>query len=176
MTLIGDASEVLSAADIDHALIGAAALAVHGVARATADVDLLAIDPRSLEEDLWSPLRKGPVEVEVRRGDAQDPLAGVVRITRGEESVDVIVGRGGWQAGVLRRASPVRMGDATIPVVGPVDLVLLKLYAGGPQDLWDIHQLLDAESSLAPTVEGRLSELPDDAGRLWERVLRERRG
>jgi hypothetical protein len=58
-------------------------------------------------------------------------------------------------------------------VVTPADLVLLKLYAQGPQDSWDIEQLL---SSVGPTgliaaVEASLSALPEDARRLWSRIV-----
>ena len=40
MSLLRDVVAVLEANRIDHTLIGAAAMAVHGVSRATADVDL----------------------------------------------------------------------------------------------------------------------------------------
>lgn len=54
------------------------------------------------------------------------------------------------------------------------DLVLLKLYAGGPQDAWDVHQLLDANPSLRGEVAGLSNALPDDCRALWRRILGER--
>ena len=60
----------------------------------------------------------------------------------GESPIDVVVGKFGWQRRVLERAEP--MGE--LPVVRAADLILLKLYAGGPQDAWDIQQLLLASS------------------------------
>ena len=60
-------------------------------------------------------------------------------------------------------------------VAEAADLVLLKLYAGGPQDLWDVHQLLDANPGLEGAVGGRLAGLPEDCARRWTRVGQERR-
>lgn len=175
MSLLRDVSELLAGRGVAHAVIGATALAVHGVSRSTAGVDVLALDDGLLEERGWSELRARGVEVVVRRGDAQDPLAGVIRIWRQDESaIDVIVGRGGWQAELIGRARPTRVGDAEIPVVECEDLVLLKLYAGGPQDAWDVDQLLTGDPALASRVEPRLAALPESARALWARVLRER--
>ncbi|MDJ0850272.1 MAG: hypothetical protein QNK04_18020 [Myxococcota bacterium] len=175
MSLIADVGELLARAGIRHVLIGAAALAVHGVARATADLDLLVVDPGVLESSLWDPLRSGGVEVVVRRGDDDDPLLGVVRVgSKDEGAVDVIVGRGAWQGELLARASSTRVADADLPVVEAADLILLKLYAGGPQDAWDIAQLLDVDASLASAVETRLSGLPEGCESLWRRILGDR--
>lgn len=176
MSLLAAAVRVLSARGIDHAVIGAAALAAHGVARATADLDLLVIDPACLDEALWAPLRAAGASVEIRRGDEADPLAGVVRIREKEDAaLDVIVGRGGWQREALRRALPARVGESEVPTVSGADLVLLKLYAGGPQDAWDVDQLLDAQPGLVPEVESRLAALPADCAALWRRILEQRR-
>lgn len=55
------------------------------------------------------------------------------------------------------------------------DLVLLELYAGGPQDRWDIAQLLStqARADLVAEVQAALPQLPNDCRLLWERVLAE---
>ena len=175
MSLLRDVVRILSERGVRHALIGAASLAAHGVARATADLDLLAVDPACLAHTLWAPLRSAGVEVTVRRGDDADPLAGVVRIrAKGDPTVDVIVGKAAWQADVLQRASPTRVGDARVPVVSAADLVLLKLYAGGPQDAWDVDQLLDAGADIRGEIESRLSQLPPECATLWRRILAQR--
>jgi hypothetical protein len=59
-------------------------------------------------------------------------------------------------------------------VVTPADLVLLKLHAGGPQDAWDVTQLLAAvgADAVVPRVEAQLSRLPVEARALWDRVRR----
>jgi hypothetical protein len=162
----------LAAERVGHALIGAAALAAAGISRSTVDLDLLVTDRRVLSTSFWRPLADPGTTIDVRRGDDEDPLAGVVRIDGSDDRpVDVIVGRETWQARAIARA---RVGIAPVPIVEPRDLVLLKLYAGGPQDLWDVRQLLALPnaSELAAAVEGDLAELPAELGRRWAEVRR----
>lgn len=170
--LLAEVSRGLAARGVPHALIGAGALAVHGVSRSTFDLDLLVTDASVLAEGAWSALGAG-VSVDARRGDPEDPLAGVVRLSReGSRSVDVVVGRGAWQAALLARAPVTALGEVTLPVVTPADLVLLKLYAGGPQDAWDVEQLLAVtdRAATARSVEAVLPRLPAAAAALWARV------
>ena len=172
MTLVERVSDLLQSIEIPHALVGAAALAAAGVARSTFDIDLLVTDGRVLHPETWTGLRAAGVTVEIRAGDEDDPLRGVVRLESGDDRpVDVIVGRHAWQARAIARATAAGAGPR---VVVPGDLVLLKLYAGGTQDLWDIRELLanDADGALARGVERDLDTLPAlrDA---WHRVRRE---
>ena len=176
MTLLSAVVAQLRAESIPHAIIGAAALSAHGISRASGDIDLLTTDQRCLAAAAWAPLA-GVCHVDIRKGDVEDPLAGVVRFARDRElDVDLVVGRSPWQADCVRRASA--MTADQIPVVGLVDLALLKLYAGGPQDAWDIQQILalPEASALVDIVETRLAPLPRAATDLWRRILRERRG
>ncbi len=172
--LLDDVSRELTAHAVRHALIGAGALAVHGVSRSTFDLDLLVTDRAVLASSFWGRLAGHGDTLDVRVGDDDDPLAGVVRISRaGARSVDVVVGRSAWQQEALARAAPVHLGEVPVPVVGPADLVLLKLYAGGPQDAWDVAQLLDllGRATLVEDVESKLSRLPTHAATLWRRIL-----
>jgi hypothetical protein len=176
VSLLADVSAALDGAGVPHAVIGAAALAAHGVTRATADLDVLVTDARCLTPSPWTPLGAKGVAVDIRRGDAADPLAGVVRLTAaGESPVDVIVGRTGWQEAIVRRAARIQVADATVAIVGPADLVLLKLYAGGAQDAWDIAQLLDASPGIEAQVAAGLAELPAECTRLWRQIVSGRR-
>jgi hypothetical protein len=56
VTLLERVAAVLSEHGLRHALIGAAALAVHGVSRSTLDQDLLVHDRRVLDPDVWAGL------------------------------------------------------------------------------------------------------------------------
>lgn len=164
---------MLQKADVPHALIGAGAMAVHGVSRATLDLDLLAEDRTLLEEGRWEEVSRSGVSVDVRRGDSEDPLAGVVRFrAEGDRAVDLIIGRSAWQKGVIDRAELFSMGDFVLPVVRPADLILLKLFAGGTQDAWDLEQLLAAgdRNALTSEVEKRLGELPPECAELWRKI------
>jgi hypothetical protein len=172
LRLLADVSRKLSTRGVRHALIGAGALAVHGVSRSTFDVDLLVTETAVLSAAFWSGLGPG-TSVDARRGDPDDPLSGVVRLARrGARSVDVVVGRAAWQAEALARAPVTPLGAVALPVVGAADLVLLKLFAGGPQDAWDVEQLLAASdrAALVRAVEAGLPRLPGDAAALWGRI------
>ncbi len=174
MSLLEGVSAILRARGTPHAVIGAAALAVHGVARATADLDLLVVDSSCLDPGVWQSLDESRTAVEIRHGDTDDPLAGVIRIVRsGEGSIDVIVGRHAWQREALSRSELRSVGSVELSVVRAADLVLLKLYAGGPQDAWDIDQLLDLDRDIAAEVEARLEDLPEDCARMWLRIVTE---
>jgi len=152
------------------AFIGGVALGAHGIARSTLDVDVLVADPRVLEADFWIGL-DDLGKAESRRGDAEDPLVGIVRFPQSPEPVDVVVGRSPWTRRILERRTEVQLVDQAVPVVDRADLVLLKLYAGGPQDLLDARLLLAAEEIEMPRiVEGRLGEAPAAVRSAWRRL------
>jgi predicted nucleotidyltransferase len=173
--LIARVATVLDQAGVRYALIGAGALAAHGIARSTFDLDLFTDAETVLRLEAWASLTAaGGVRVSARTGDADDPLRGVVRIEAdGERDVDVVVGRSTWQSEAIDRAQPLLIAGITLRVVTPADLVLFKLYAGGSQDCWDIEQLLAANDRerLIEGVEFRLAALPSHARQLWRRLI-----
>jgi hypothetical protein len=175
MSLLGRVAQILRTAEIPFALIGASAMAAHGVGRSTLDQDLLVVDPACLRPELWAPLEDAGARFEIQKGDVLDPLAGVVRFSlAGERPVDLVVGKFTWQRKVIERALETPDApDEDIPVVRAADLILLKLYAGGPQDAWDIQQLLAAEDreSLIAEVDPLLPELPAENAALWRKIL-----
>jgi hypothetical protein len=175
-SLVEAVASRLREAKVSFALIGAVAMAAHGVSRSTADLDLLALSPALLSDAFWHPLAASGAVVEVRKGDQDDPLLGVVRIERDSESVDVVVGRHSWQVGVLARATEGLVFGGALPVVRASDLILLKLFAGGYQDRWDIQQLLSGADSDAIQTEVReqLAALPEECGELFCKLVAER--
>lgn len=174
LTLLARVSGLLTSGGIDHCLIGAAAMSVHGVVRATADLDLLILDPRPLQTDFWADTTDD-ISADIRLPGAEDPLGGVVRVADAHSGcIDVVVGRPAWHADVIARAVTTEVLGVDLPVALPRDLVALKLYAGGPQDAWDIQQLLDVDPNLATEVDALIDRLPADARELWARVRSER--
>jgi hypothetical protein len=171
MSLLDRIAETLRTARIPFAVIGASAMATHGVGRSTLDQDLLVVEPACLQPALWTALRDSGVTVEIRKGDAFDPLAGVVRFEEERQlPVDLVVGKFAWQREVLERAVTAPDG---VPVVSAADLILLKLYAGGPQDAWDIQQILatDDRETLISEVDEKVSALSSEAAALWRKIL-----
>jgi hypothetical protein len=174
LNLLGRVAAVLNEAGIAHALIGAVALAAHGVARSTVDQDLLVVDTACLNPTLWKDLQGEGISIEIRRGDASDPLAGVVRFEApGERPLDLVIGKHAWQRKAIEKADAQASSPPGPPVVGLVDLILLKLYAGGPQDAWDVQQLLAVEDrdDLVAQVEAELKALPRELSNLWKRII-----
>lgn len=175
MTLLAEVVACLEHEGSQHAMIGATAMAALGAGRSTQDLDILTNDRTVLRSARWQRLGESGATIEIRHGDIQDPLVGVVRVSRaGERPVDVIVGEGAWQDRILEEASVRQISDVEVPVVNEVGLVLLKLYAGGPQDRWDIEQLLlqtADRTQLERSIGERVSELPARCSRLWERMI-----
>ena len=169
----------LEEAGIPYRVIGATALAAHGVARATQDVDLLVTDVRVLQQATWRAARIPGFEIEVRMGSADDPLTGVVRIDEEIDedrnwetplvSVDIVVIDQPWASGMVERRGPTLDVDGlSLESVALVDLVLLKLYAGGAKDQADLRELLAQDSSgWRQEVQAQLGALPPRCRELW---------
>ncbi len=155
---------------VGHCLIGGLALAAWGVARYTADADLLTLDPRVLDPSLWSDwVPAGP---RITTGDSEDPLGGVVRFA-GPPRQDLILGRGAAARIALETAE--RSEAFPCPVASPCGLILLKLEAGSPQDAADILALLGNAQSLGrpdlrAVVLSQVSLLTGEARAFWTKV------
>ncbi len=174
MSLLRDVVAVLEANRVDHALIGAAAMAIHGVSRATADIDLFTVDDQVLQARLWNELEDRGVNLRLLKGDFEDPLAGSVRLAlAGDRTVDVVVGRYAWQKTIVESAEKMSIGEVTVKVAPPAGLVLLKLYAGGPKDAWDIRSLMESHEeaeSIKAQVDEAVPRLPAESRELWKQL------
>lgn len=171
-SLLARVVQVLQERQIPFALIGAAAMAAHGVSRSTFDTDLFSVGAPALDDGMWRGLAADGVDVDVRHGDEDDPLLGVVRCVHGEQAIDLVVGRSAWQREVIARAAPTHVFSLDLPIVLVEDLILLKLYAGGIQDRWDIQQLLmSASAPVAVTdIDARVTSLPERCQELWRQL------
>jgi hypothetical protein len=153
---------------VEHCLIGAVALAVHGAARYTADIDLLTLNDDVLSRRFW----EGMEGMQIKAGDPTDPVRGVVR-WKAKVAHDLFVGRG--YAGRFALDTSVPMPDIPCRVASPLGLVLLKLEAGGAQDRYDVISLIDARRALdgAPWLEELSRHLPKlsrDAREIWSEL------
>lgn len=165
---------VLQSMGAPHALIGAHAMAARGYPRFTIDVDLLTSDARVLDPAPWAGLQREGASIEVRRGDADDPLGGVVHILLADGTdVDLIVSKWTWEAEVIGRAEPMSVAGVSIPVPRTGDLVLLKLAAGGFIDRQDAAALvaLDDTGDVVRDVERHIDQVQPDVRALWRDLL-----
>jgi hypothetical protein len=148
-TVLARITAALREARIDHALIGGLALAAHGAARATVDIDLLADGDRA--EDVDRLLREHSYACLHRSEHAanyasDDPASG---------RVDFLFARHEIGRAMLARAAPhVATGDSMVPVVDAADLIGLKVqgYSNDPRrrhrDMADIQRLLESAAEL----------------------------
>lgn len=165
---------VLESLGAPYVLIGGHALAARGYPRFTVDVDLLTTDPGVLAPAAWAGLQQDGAVIDVRRGDADDPLGGVVHIVLPDGSdVDVILGKWKWLVQVIARAEPMAVagGQIRVPTIG--DLILLKLAAGGYIDLQDAAALLALadRQAVMGEVESRIDDVQPDVRPLWRDLL-----
>ena len=152
------------------ALIGAHAMAARGHPRFAVDLNLLTTDRRVLDRAVWVDLERQGASVDAREGDADDPLAGVVHILLADGSdVDVVVGKWTWETGVIARADRMPVMGAHVAVPRTSDLVLLKLAAGGYQDLHDAAALMSLgdRAALVADVDAHVEEVRPDVRAKW---------
>lgn len=176
MNLVQITRAILDERGVRHILIGAHAAAVYGVIRSTKDVDFLTVDDSVLNDAVWSTAVNDGARVNVLVGDFDDPLRGTVRMVRGVEQVDVVVGKWKFEKAIIDRADEKIVNGEPCLVPRAADLVLLKLAAGGPQDFWDIHELMrfvDVRNEVTELVD-TLPREARDARAAWERILAER--
>jgi len=132
---------------IPFALIGAYAASAWGVVRATRDIDILIEIKKEEIERISSELRKKSFQAEIRFGDPEDPLVGVIKLNfktkEGDESIDLILGIKKLPKNIFQRTINLTIFEQIIPVVSPEDLVLMKLLAGSPLDIQDAQGIID---------------------------------
>jgi hypothetical protein len=132
------------------------------------------VEPVVLNSDVWDALRRDGASVDARRGDADDPLGGAVHILLADGTdVDLIVAKWQWEADVVARATPMRIGNADVPVPRTADLILLKLAAGGYLDLRDAAALLALadRDAIVRDVEQHIDGVRPDVRGRWRELL-----
>ena len=137
--------------EVPYALIGGLAVAARGVVRATEDVDFIVGIPLIEASSLERSLRENGFPATLHHAAADDPIGAVIRLTiplSGREvKCDILLASRAWQNRAISNATPIDLGTFVVNVAQPADLFLLKLYAGGPQDLLDAAQLFELQSS-----------------------------
>lgn len=134
-----------------YGLIGGFAVAAWGAPRATDDIDFVVVagptDPAKLAAALGG---------QYRPGSDDDPLRGVFNtsVTVGANNIPIqlILLPARWTDIILGGLQVFPVYDSTVPVVSWQALVLLKLYAGGPQDLIDAQEVWNIRRPEAESV------------------------
>ncbi len=151
VTLLDELSRLISALDeneIEYAVCGGLALAIHGFARATLDIDIL-IQPESLEKAYQVGAEKGfdvrgldisfeERAVEIRRVSKIDDNGEVL-------SLDLLLVTPQVED-VWETREKIDFLGSRLSVVSRTGLIKMKTLAGRPQDLADIWRLENEES------------------------------
>ena len=62
----------------------------------------------------------------------------------GEIGADILWAHKNWQQEALQQSVAIEVLNRRVNILHPGDLILMKLDAGGPQDLFDVKQMLSA--------------------------------
>ncbi|MEX0642117.1 MAG: nucleotidyltransferase [Pirellulales bacterium] len=144
---LADAIQLLEAQQILYALVGGMAVSVRGQPRATVDVDLvIAADVERalalaavLDDTSFAPLFGNVSEV-VERAFIL-PL----RHRHTHVKVDLALGLSGFEKQALARAQRVELAGTTVSIATTEDLIVMKAFAGRPQDEQDLEALVVAQ-------------------------------
>lgn len=132
----------LSQRGVDYAFCGAVALAIHGVPRATQDIDLLA-EPKDLER-IREVARSCGFIFEAMPMTFSSSGVSIIRFSKIIDKqpfmLDVLLAQGPLE-NVWNDRMSLPYGDGEVRVVSRSGLISLKLAAGRPQDLVDVQRL-----------------------------------
>jgi len=162
----------LDGARVSFCLIGARALAVHGVPLRDGDrmVELLTVDTDVLRPLFWP----DGLRPEVHLGDAGDHHVGLLRWS-GTPAHQLRVGRGHAMVFAVNTAHP--NDDLGCRVATPLGLLLLALQTRGIDARADIEALVRAQAARLgvpwrPAVEEHLASMAPSAAAAWHQIAR----
>ncbi len=173
--LLVDVADILQRRKIDYAVIGALAASIHGVIRASMDADVLLAAGQQQASDLQGDLREAGLRTDLVRGDADDPIPGMLKVSDEHENrVDLLLGLRGLDPQAFARGLDVPFQGSTLRFIGLEDFIAMKAFAGGPLDLLDAQRAIDgAGNSLDVDLLRRLTAgYGRDASRELEKMLR----
>jgi hypothetical protein len=137
--------EDLERAGVDYAVAGAVALAVYGVPRATADIDLL-VEPAQVDRALEVAARRGFVvkALAMRFADGLE-MRRVTKLEGGDAlTLDLLLVSPAF-AEVWAGRRRARHESGSLWIVSREGLVRMKALAGRDQDLADIQRLQETD-------------------------------
>jgi hypothetical protein len=152
IALADEIAGALASRNVRTAVIGAAAVAVHGYPRSTEDVDLAAATDLRTLRVVGDEFAARGYTVRLGEPDAEDSLGGVLTVVRDDvDPVQVVNYENPFRPGSGALANEA-IDSATTGVLGSLavvdlpHLVALKLYAGGAKSKLDVIELLARNS------------------------------
>jgi hypothetical protein len=138
----------LSEAKAEFMVIGAHAVAVYGRPRATGDLDIWIRPTRENAERVWEALTAFGAPLHQISLDDLTSDDVVFQIGVAPNRIDILTTIGGVRFDeAWPRRVKVELWNLTVPVIGRDDLIRSKRAAGRPQDLADLADLEDTDST-----------------------------
>jgi hypothetical protein len=143
--LLLDVVEILRSEKVDYAIIGAFALTILGVVRATTDVDALLFTTPGRLAKLEKPFKRAGFGTELRTAAADDPVSGMLILSDDfNNHVELLGGLRNMDPETFSRTLKVEFRDQILHIVGREDFIAMKCFAGGPQDILDARSAYQA--------------------------------
>ena len=140
-----DMLSALSEAGVEHMVVGAYALAFHGLPRATGDIDIwVRCSPENAQRVLGALAAFGAPLAGVTAADLEAPGT-VLQIGVAPRRIDLLTSIDGveWEDGAMA-IEYATIEALRIPIIGKAHLIQNKLATGRPKDLLDVEALPDA--------------------------------
>jgi hypothetical protein len=132
----------LSAAKADYLVVGAHALAAHGIVRATGDLDIWVRSTSENADRVWSALASfgAPLDRISKHELTNDDV--VYQIGIAPNRIDILTSISGvdFDTAWVNHVT-IAVAGVQVPVLGKTDLIVNKRSAGRPQDLADVSAL-----------------------------------
>jgi hypothetical protein len=139
----------LSDVEADYLVVGAHALAVHGIPRATGDLDIWVRPTPENAARVWAALERfGAPLHELEPGDLHAPEI-VFQIGLPPNRIDLLtsISGVGFEEAWRNRVT-VTVAGLDVPTIGRADFIRNKKAVGRPRDLADVAELEEAKRRL----------------------------
>jgi hypothetical protein len=148
--LLIDVLQTLTRLSVPSAVVGGFAVSFHGVVRGTDDADATVwLKGTSLDQaGLLQELKRAGFQAELRAGEADDPIAGVIVVhDKFGNRTDLLLGVRGMDPAASSRAVASTLLGSPVKIIGAEDLMAMKIFAGGSRDLEDARNVLQVQGS-----------------------------
>lgn len=137
---------LLEGLGINYCLIGGYAVAVHGVPRHTVDLDLMVELSDEQLVRLREELQRRNIRYGYSRSSVGDPVGDVLSLEL-ELPVQLIRAKWKYESCAIASAVEIAYHGARVKVATAEHLIILKLRAGGPLDLYDVENILATKAT-----------------------------
>ena len=146
-----DVVDVLIECGVPYALVGALAASYYGIPRSTTDADALIWLGRAgmNGQDLVTRFEGVGYRAQLNRADIDDPVLGAIIVKdEHENTVDLLFGVRHSDPDAVQRCVSAPLLDSSIRIIAAEDLIPMKIFAGGFQDLEDVKGILQVSGKL----------------------------